>query len=351
MKLTFDDVLIVPKYSEIESRKDVNLAVNLDPNYGLPLELPIISSNMDTVTGPKMARAMRANGGIGCLHRFYETDQYINTIKNCPNFTIVSFGVGYKEQLRVVKIVEECTQFLFCLDVAHGAQKQVVDQVKWFKNKYPHCWLMVGNFAPHSLEAFLKELGPKELPDAVKIGIGPGSACTTRIKTGVGYPQLSAIMESKALLRFWAKDSRLVADGGMRTSGDVAKAIAAGADSVMLGGMLAGTDETPGDVIGSKYVDVHLDQVKHFPMYKKYRGSASKESYEAQKKDWACAEGESFKVPYKGPVKLILDDIAGGLRSALTYVGARDITEFREKAEFITVSGNTLRENGAHGAK
>jgi IMP dehydrogenase len=211
-------------------------------------------------------------------------------------------------------------------------------------------FIIVGNFANvNSTYVFADELG--FWPDAIKIGVGPGSACTTRIKTGVGTPQLSAIMSHAGC------PTQIIADGGCKSAGDIVKALAAGAHAVMLGGMLAGTDETPGEVFqDTKYVSGGAFLGRDYPVgepYKKYRGSASKDSYAAQGKDQAyiTAEGESFTVPYKGPVANVLQDIEGGLRSALTYLGVNNLEELRKYASFVEVSSNTVVENGAHGKK
>src|SRR5581483_6034669 len=179
---------------------------------------------------------------------------------------------------------------------------------------------------------------------------GPGSACTTRMKTGVGYPQLSAIQEISQWLT--PKGIPVIADGGMKTPGDIAKAIGAGASMVMLGGMLAGTYETPGETVqqdGKPCQSVSFETISK--VYKKYKGSASKESYEEQGKSasWRTAEGESFLVPYKGPVEDVLQDIEGGLRSAFAYVGAQNLQQFQWRCRFVRITPSTVVENGAHG--
>lgn len=332
--ITFDDVLIQPKFSKINSRKEVDLTARVD---GMPdLALPIISANMDTVTGVGMAQAMSKHGGIGCLHRFCTVEENVKMLKESVygdtkyvRTPIVSIGLGNKE-LERAEALFYAGAYVFCIDVAHGAQMAVVEQVKSLNDKYgSNISIVVGNFATGESVAHFKEYCG-DVVAAFKIGIGPGSACTTRIKTGVGVPQLSAIIDC-------AKEHAVIADGGMKTPGDVAKALAAGASYVMLGGMLSGTDESPGDIVENKY--------------KKYRGSASKESYETQGKEanWRTAEGESFLVPYKGSVSTILQDIEGGLRSAFTYVGASNLKEYHSRASFITVSGNVITENRAHG--
>lgn len=333
---TFDDVLIKPKMSFVDSRRSVSLKSEL---LGTSLTLPVFSSNMDTVTGPEMCAAMKSSGGIGVLHRFCTINQNVKLWQEHGG--AVSVGIGENELQRAIALHKVGAKIIF-IDVAHGASYAVAAQLKDIK-KHTNALVVVGNFASgESVKEFL-EITRHSLnvePDAFKVGIGPGSACTTRIKTGVGVPQLSAIMECAQ-----ASSIPVIADGGMKTPGDIAKALAAGAKAVMLGGMLAGTDETPGEVI---YTSNEEGKVFTF---KKYRGSASKESYGVQNKnaDWRTDEGEAFTIPCKGPVANILQDIAGGLRSSFTYVGAMDLTEFQQNAEFIRISSSTQRENGAHG--
>lgn len=363
--ITFDDVLIVPKFSSINSRKDPSLKTNIRE---LRFELPIISANMDTVTGPEMANAMVRAGAQACLHRFCTIDQAVKDFcQVVGDGAMVSIGLGKNEIDRAVALFGVAAH-TFVIDVAHGAQISVVEQVKALREVLgPYVNVVVGNFASaESVKEFIERTGNSV--DAFKIGIGPGSACTTRTKTGVGYPQLSAVMEISRLLK--NTGVAVIADGGMRTPGDVAKALGAGAHMVMLGGMLAGTDETPGETVwksDNQYFDKHVvfprrveqdgsivlmeDVEVNLPKYKKYRGSASKESYEIQGKDvsWRTTEGESFFVPHKGPVKNILQDIEGGLRSAMSYVNALNISEFHANCEFVRISPSTVVENGAHG--
>lgn len=324
--LTFDDVLIEPKFSDVLSRKHTDLSQKLGK---YDLILPIISANMDTITEESMANALTEVGAIGCLHRFSTIEENIAMYKSCVDGrAIVSFGASIDEQVRVDGLYEAGAR-VFCLDVAHGAQAAIVDQVKWFKKLYDDAFLIVGNFGSEdSFREFIDRLDQKKyFPEYIKVGIGPGSACITRVQTGCGYPQLSAIKELSLVAgRYGIKT---IADGGMRTPGDIAKALAAGASVVMLGGMLSGTEETP--------------------VHGVYRGSASRDAYRDQGKDWSTAEGESFKVEAKGHVQDVIKNIEGGLRSSLTYVGAKNLQEFKDKAEFIQVSGATIMENMAHG--
>lgn len=325
---TFDDVLIIPKFSEINSRKDVDLTNSLG------LKLPIISSNMKDITESKMAYAMVSQGAIGALHRFCTIDQNVEMYKKSPKESFVSIGIGSYELDRYKALCDAgCERFI--VDVANGAQKQVADQLSNMLKGY----IVVGNFASvDSVKEFFKYANV--WPDAIKVGIGSGSICVTRMKTGVGYPQFSAIQEIRTYLDSFNEDETdhkydLIADGGIRTPGDIAKALAAGADAVMIGSMLAGTDETS----GAEWLDLKFN-ITH----KTYSGSAANNYANG----WKTNEGIEAKVPYKGSAVNILKDIEGGLRSSLTYINAKTLTEFRKNAEFVEVTSNTVRENSAH---
>lgn len=332
--LTFDDVLILPKFSNISSRKDVDIS-------SMDLKLPVISANMNTVTGTEMAITMAKNGGMGVLHRFWSVEENVEALKKVLEHTSevgVSVGVSDAEKERACALVDSGAKVIF-IDVAHGAQLSVVEQVKYLREKYSNnIEIIAGNFATgESIRHFGLELNdPKLFPDAFKVGIGPGSVCTTRIKTGIGVPQLYAIMDCVSV------GFPIVADGGLKAAGDVAKALAAGASAVMIGGMLSGTTETPGEVIltteGSRKV---------------YKGSASQDSYQEQNKiaEWRTAEGVTTTVPLKGSAAEVLRDIEGGLRSAFTYVGASNLKEFQERSTFVKVSPNTNKENSPHGLR
>lgn len=352
--LTFNDVLIRPKFNFIQSRKDVDIGTWLGDTY---YSLPVVSSNMDTVTGPAMCKAMRESGGVGCLHRFWSIEDNVKAFLECyeeDNAPWVSLGLGNKEFERA-KALWEVGASTFVLDVAHGAQQSVVEMYnkleEYFKGMAN---IIVGNFATlESIKSFEERI--ISIPAGYKVGIGNGSACTTRIKTGIGVPQLEAILECAESGRF------IIADGGMKTPGDIAKAFAAGAHMVMLGGMLAGTDENPGHEPGrwlvpvgtpidTLNVAVGMHAVFLCPPPRIYRGSASKESYEVQGKDdaWRTAEGESFTVIAKGPVKSILNDIEGGLRSAFTYVGAHTLERYYLNTEFVRITNSGYQESVAH---
>lgn len=327
-RLTFDDVLIEPKFSELSSRSEVDLSTD---KFYYPMRLPIFSANMESITSHNMCSALSSFGALGVLHRFFSREKNVKNYENISKAGHncgVSVGLGPDEIDRVDGLLAAGAN-LFFLDVAHGAQRQVVEQYN--RLKYLGCpFVVIGNFATgETVERFAEEASYPL--DAVKVGIGPGSVCTTRVKTGVGMPQISAIYSVKETVEHKMMTSTaIIADGGMKTPGDIAKSLAAGADAVMLGGMFAGTTEAAG---------------KSENGYKTFKGSAFKTKGDT---DYCTSEGVETRVEIKGSVKDILKDIEGGLRSAFTYVGAKNLSEFYEKAKFITVSSSTPKENKAH---
>lgn len=339
--LTFNDVNIVPAFSDIDSRSDVDLS-------SLGMKLPVIAANMDTVTNWIMARTMLDSGAQACLHRFGTIEQTLQMFSNSYSTKLsdrsrpmVSIGLGDMELERAQALFDAGAE-TFIIDVAHGAQQSVLNQARLLRQIINgNGTIVVGNFASgKSLEQFKGN----NLIEGVKVGIGPGAACTTRMKTGVGVPQFTAIQDVVEALK--GTGIAIIGDGGLKTPGDIAKALGAGAHAVMVGSMLAGTTETPGEVI---YPEGPGPQCP----VKIYRGSASLESYASQGKTgtYRTAEGESYTVPYKGSVVDILQDIEGGLRSAFTYVGARNLKEFHEKVEFVRVTHSGYVEGTPHGKK
>ncbi len=308
--LDFDDVLLVPNYSHFNSRKDVSTATRLGP---YEFAVPIISANMDTITGVKTAKAILRLGGLPILHRFMDADMNQKMYQEAATggqVVGISVGVTDTEQERFDKLYAAGAR-LFCVDVAHAHNKLVGKMVKMMRD-YEDVFIIVGNVATYAGADYLASIGA----GAVKVGIGAGSVCTTRNKTGFGVPQLSAIMDCARV------DIPIIADGGLRKAGDVVKALAAGASMVMLGGMLAGTDEALGGTT--------------------YRGMASaeaQEDYFGSVADWKTAEGIAIKVSPRGPVADVIKDVVGGLRSGLTYAGARNIAELHRKATFMEVTG------------
>lgn len=361
--MTFDDSLIAPKFSMVESRKDVDLSTNI---RNLKFNLPIISANMDTVTDANFASAMLKNGAQACLHRFGSIQDTVNSFLSSSHgpasSPMVSIGLGASE-LERAQALFSVGAHTFVIDVAHGGQISVVNQAKALRELLgPYVNIVVGNFATgESVRTFLEHSG--NIVDGIKVGIGPGSACETRIKTGIGVPQLSAIIDISNTLK--NTNIVVIADGGMKNPGDVAKSLGAGAHMAMLGGMLAATDESPGEYVnnqghkltflndGTIKVDEWVTHPNNVKIFKKYRGSASQESYESQGKtaEHRTSEGASFMVPHKGPVKNILQDIEGGLRSSFSYVGARNLKEFHANVEFVKISNAGYIEGTPHGKK
>lgn len=339
---SYDDILIKPKFSTIKSRQDVNLKSSF---LDRELLLPIMNANMDTVASVDLCNMIAINGGMGALHRFMSIEENVQMYLQLMNkgCQIVSVGISENEFERVKELVKNTGVYTVLIDVAHAANQSVVNMFKSLVSEYPQFKYIVGNFGNgDEVIDFLTHCGDRK-PEAVKIGIGGGSLCTTRLVTGVGVPSLYSIMDCYAKLQDYNDnyhDIKIIADGGIRHIGDIVKALVAGADMVMLGSMFAGTDETPGSII-----------TNHQGTFKEYRGSASFDSYKVQGKiaSWRAPEGEATLVQYKGPIVNILNAISGGIRSACSYVGASNLVELREKSDFIFVTNNTVKENSAHG--
>ncbi|MDX9779020.1 MAG: IMP dehydrogenase [Patescibacteria group bacterium] len=336
---SFDDVLIVPKYNRISSRRNVSFQTQVTKRYRL--DIPIIAANMDTVCESEMAIALGRLGGLGVIHRFLNIeDQVKEIIKVKEQKLLTAAAIGIKDYEERIAALAKTGVEILVLDVAHGHSKRVGKTLDYIKEKYPQFDVMVGNVATKdAAEYFISKQA-----DAIKIGIGPGSMCTTRIMAGAGVPQLTAIMDV-----YEASQGRvpLCADGGLKNSGDIVKAIGAGADCIMSGSLFSGTDESPGKLI-------EIDGNK----YKEYRGMAS---YLATVKKMALdgskveevvhVEGEMTKVKYKGQVAPIINSLLGGLASGMTYVGADTIEKLKGKADFIEISSAGYHESQAHGLK
>lgn len=356
-QLSFDDVLIKPEFSFVRSRKDVDISTEI---AGEVFSLGVISSNMDTVTNHVMSKAMLQYGAGACLHRFCSIEDNIKMFKESgwDQFKpMVSIGLNNKELERAEALVDAGADSVV-IDVAHGAHIGVVEQLSHLRTRYrDNIKIIIGNFATSdSILAF--RYHSKYTPDAYKVGIGGGSACLTRMVTGCGMPTLASILDCRQVT------TDIIADGGIRNSGDFAKALAAGAKAVFLGKLLVGTDESPAQLtngVTNDYIYTDGNIVTKWNsesggpvplnLYKKYRGSASAESYEAQGKiaSYRSVEGDSFLVPYTGPVKNILQQLEGGLRSAMSYVNARTLDEFRENVEFIEITSGGHIEGTSHG--
>lgn len=292
--ITFDDVLLVPSYNHHESRKVVD-TTSTDRLGKLSLALPVISSNMDTITESDMANFMSSKGAMGALHRFMTVEENIREFKKCKAKVFVSIGCTLAELERAEALRDAGADY-FCVDVAHAHAKYVGKTLKSLRQILQDLCIMAGNVATYAGADYLASCGA----DIIKAGIGGGSVCSTRIKTGFGVPMLTCIQDCSRA------DRSIVADGGIRTSGDIVKALAFGADFVMIGGMLAGTAPTPGEVIKKK----DGSKVKY------YRGMASREAQEdflGVMHDWKTAEGITTEVPFKENPDAIISDIVGGL--------------------------------------
>lgn len=319
--LSFDDVLIVPRYSEVRSRSDVDLSVKLGR---LSLDLPFIAANMASVCEEKMVWAMAKQGAIGVVHRNVPLKQRFMFAAGQIN-SGVAFGVN--EDLD--EVIAEANKWrirMMVLDIAHGHSLHALRALSKVRDGLDYdATLVGGNVATATGVRAFADAGA----DVVKVGIGPGSVCSTRVATGVGVPQLTAISECADAADVCGV--QIIADGGIRSSGDAAKALAAGADAVMLGSMLAGTDESPGNL-----VKVNWQQFKeHYGMASAKAGSE-------------FVEGVSGLVPLKGPVAGVLKDLRNGLSSACSYVGAHNLDEFRMRVEFMRVSNASLAESTPH---
>lgn len=332
--ITYDDVCLVPQYSEIQSRSDVDLS-----GGSLKLKTPLISANMDSVTEAKMAIEMATYGGLGIIHRFMdfesltnEVNEFYNTIPNAYNHLALSLGVSQDSYDMLDYCLENAK--IICIDIAHGHSKRVLDLIREIRRRSSYTTIIAGNVATADATKSLLDAGA----NIIKCGVGPGSMCTTRVVTGHGVPQLTVIDKCSGIARSY--NAEIIADGGIRNSGDIAKAIAAGAHYVMLGSLLAGTDESPGKVL---FVDGSP--------YKEYRGMASFNAQKSIGKDEKkiVPEGASKLKKCKGPAKDIIFQLSGGLRSALSYSGSSNLNEFRQKAEFVRITSASRAEGEPHG--
>ena len=331
---TYDDILLVPSYNHWESRKVVDISMRCKTGK-LSLDLPLMTANMDTVTESNMANFIGGKGGIGVLHRFMPIEENVAMLKECQYPAFVSIGCA-EIYLERAEALRDAGAGLFCVDVAHAHARYVGRTLKRIRSMLgDSACIMVGNVASYAGADFLASCSA----DIIKVGIGGGSVCTTRIKTGFGVPNLTAIKNCTRV------DRSVVADGGIRYPGDIVKALAFGADFVMVGSMLAGTRPTPGPVISKK------DECGQEVRVKCYRGMASREvqdDYHGGLADWKTAEGVSTEVLYREDEDAIIGDIVGGLRSGLTYVGAATISELQRKLDYIEITPAGRTESLPH---
>jgi IMP dehydrogenase len=363
LALTFDDVLLVPRASEVLPA-DARLQTRLGH---VALNIPLVSSAMDTVTEGRLAAAIANHGGIGVVHKNLSVERQAAEVRKVKETAPeaptqrhaggaaldgqgrlvvgAAIGVGGDRDARIAALVEAGVD-LIVVDTAHGHSRGVLEATRVVKQRYPHLTVVAGNIATAEAARACFEAGA----DVVKVGVGPGSICTTRIVAGTGVPQLTAVAECSAVARELGR--QVIADGGIRSSGDVAKAIAAGADAVMVGSMFAGTDEAPGQLVrvGDR-------------RFKIYRGMGSMEAMEEGSSDRyfqdrsadpeaeirkLVPEGVVARVPARGPVADVLYMQIGGLRAAMGYSGCRDIATMQREARFVRITANGLRESHVH---
>jgi len=340
--LAFDDVLLVPRESDIPSRSLVDTSSVVG---GLKLKVPLISSPMDTVTEGTMARELGLLGGLGIIHRFCDTQEQIHFLRapiEAGVYAGFAVGVGEEARERFRHIYDEYESGLsvVCVDIANGHSVLMKETIQYIRDYAPDISLMAGNVATRGGYRFLAELGV----NSVRVGIGGGSICKTRIQTGFGVPTFTSVLWSSDIKDSMYPEVSIIADGGIRYPGDLAKSIGAGADAVICGSIFAGSKEAPGDVIN------WTDGIA----YKKYRGMASEEIQIEKRgglKPGTCAEGTSTLVRYKGSMARVAEEFEGGLRSALTYNGSWDVGHFQKTAEFIEITDSGLRESHSHGTR
>lgn len=294
---------------------------------------------MDTVTEEDMAKEMNNLGGLGIIHRFLSVEQHKRLLLNIPSPKVVCIGVGKEEFARFQEIISGTQIIAVLIDIAHGHSEVMAKQINRIKS-VSNMPIIAGNVATYDGALDLLNAGVS----SIKCGVGPGSLCTTRIQTGCGVPQLTAVMEVRRAVEDFCSGKGLnfkptiIADGGIRYSGDIVKSFAAGADAVMIGNLFAGTEEAPGERVRTKK-----------GIEKKYRGMASKDAQENWKGYASSIEGEMTFLPYKGQVKYVFEELITGILSGMSYQDAKTLTELRENAEFIQITSAGYKESLPHG--
>ena len=326
--LTYDDVLLVPQYSDIKSRTEVSMEATLGSHT---FRVPIISSPMDTVTASPMAAALDSYGGLGIIHRYNSIETQCHHVECLPAEAKVGAAIGVSgDYLDRATALWAAGATILCVDVAHGHHILMKEALRKLRHTFGDVvHIMAGNVA--TLEGYndLVDWGA----DSVRCNIGGGSICSTRTQTGHGVPGLQTIIDCARSDR----DAPIIADGGLRNSGDIVKALAAGADFVMLGSLLSGTDEAPGDIISTRK-----------GKFKSYRGMASADAQVEWRGKASSLEGIATTVPCKGPVSDILKSLERGVRSGFSYSGARSLTELHSKAKFMRQTGSGQIESSTH---
>lgn len=340
LALSYDDVLLVPQYSRVASRRDVDLSIQISPR--IKLKLPLTSAPMSDVTGVKLAVKLAKLGGLGFLHRFISEDKQSNMVMDVKkNNVIVGAAVGCRENNlnRAEKLVKAGVDVLL-LDVTHGHMQKAVDKTQKLKSKFGEdVDIMAGLVATAEGAENLFKAGA----DCVHAGIGGGSICLTRINAGIGVPNITTIFDTSKVARKFKKT--IIIDGGIKNSGDIVKALAAGAHAVRAGFIFAGTNESPGKLVNTKN--------GKFKIYKASTSLKEKKNHIRKKivKDENYInhiEGVESAVPYKGSLEKVVTEMDAGLRAGLSYCGAKNIAELQEKAQFIRITQLGVRESGAH---
>ena len=339
--LSFDDVILEPQYSELVTRKDIDTSVEVSYNdRSLRFNIPIISSPMSTVTEAHMSNAMISQGGLGIIHRYNTIDFQTKLLGyvNHRDYRAAAIGAtgDYKERLS--ELVKNDLSVV-CIDIAHGDHILMEKAIEFIRSEYPHLFVMAGNVATGNAYKRLALAGAH----AVRTSVGSGSICTTRIQTGHGIPTFQAILDCYAARQDHIDSGNdwptpyIVADGGIKNSGDVVKSLAAGADFVMLGSMLSGTRETPGKVI-----------IQDGKKIKRYNGMASKAAQKNWKGTYNSIEGVASFVPYKGTTSKVVNEIMSNVRSGMSYSGANTLSELYENAVFRRQTISSHTEGNAH---
>lgn len=359
--LSYDDVSLIPLPSNIDSRNDPSIDLSTNFTKNLKLKNPIISANMDTVTESDMVIAMANQGAYGILHRFYSSNELflkdVEKVYKTTNAVAFSIGLAQEDFSKVDEVLNITggSNTVVTIDVAHGHLNKCVRQVRNLRKTFgDKVQIIAGNVCTPIGVADLINAGA----DSIKVNISNGSMCSTRIVTGFGVPALSAIMMARKTVNAMQTNTALIADGGIRNSGDIVKALAAGADTVMIGNLFAATDEAPGEyyIQSTKgFSEYNDDDANHKTvkildgLYKKYRGQSSANFLEEIGKTNVSVEGEHHFMPVKGSVKPILAQLIAGIRSGMTYAGATNLEELSENAMFAEISYHGYIEGTPHG--
>ncbi len=334
--LTFDDVTIVPEYNKILSRKEVDFKTKVTRNHYI--DIPLVAANMDTICEAGMAIALGKLGGLGVIHRFMTIEEQARQVREVRSHGLLTAAaIGVKDAKERAEALVKAGLEILVIDIAHGHSKYAGKTLDYLKATYPNIDVMAGNIATKDAAKYFLNKGA----DAVKVGVGPGSLCTTRIMTGAGVPQLTAIMD---VYEETKGEIPICADGGIKKPADIVKALGAGADTIMSGYLFAGTDETPGEVVEEKG-----------KKFKLYRGSASydvavkKAELDGEiGKKIVNVEGEKILMPYKGSIIPIVEHYLGALASGMTYLGANNMKKLIAKADFIENTHSGIREGEAN---